>query len=32
MSNNFIQQNAPREQEIVKFGSRKSEIRSWRKA
>jgi hypothetical protein len=31
MSNKFIQQDAPEKKEIVKIGSRKSEVRSWRK-
>jgi len=31
MSNNFIQQDASGKKEIVKIGSRKSEVRSWRK-
>jgi hypothetical protein len=31
MNNYFIQQDAPAKKEIVKIGSRKSEVRSWSK-
>jgi hypothetical protein len=31
MSNNFIHPDAPGKKEIVRIGSRKSEVRSWRK-